>query len=468
MALSLLSTNFNDGKIYKHTGFTTTIEDSFVHTDNYPTGIAWDGNNIMAIGWASSYFYKFQGFSDIYLDSFPQAYSGFHLVYSHGIEWKNGNLYSTIEDWNTGYFLIIKYDGISPYWWQADLSGTLYGTGIAWDGSNLIFAAGKIYKLQGFSLTIIDSFASPGPNLKGIAWDGTNLLSADSDNAKIYKHNGFSSSILATIDAPGDSIYDIEWTSISSSSSSKSSSSSFSSLLPSVLFTADWNNGEIYKHSGFSNIILGTLEVICARGVAWDGTNIYYSNGAEIFKCLGFSTTIIDSFSSPGAECNDIGFLGTDLLSCDDTTGELYRHTGFSSIKSTISSPDGYPLGIDSDGQGNIISADNSVNKIYKHSGFSTTITDSFLTSKMYTHGVTWDGNNIIYSYMGTSSQHKIYQCLGFSSTITNSFNSPGAVPIGVYWYNNSSSSSSSSSSRSSSSSSISSSSSKGLQVLVV
>ena len=64
--------------------------------------------------------------------------------------------------------------------------------------------AAKIYKHDGFSSTILDSFSSPSTSSRGLTWDGSNLYSTDNASDKIYKHDGFSSTILNSFSSPSD------------------------------------------------------------------------------------------------------------------------------------------------------------------------------------------------------------------------------------------------------------------------
>ena len=65
--------------------------------------------------------------------------------------------------------------------------------GLAWDGTNLWACDGgtsKIYKynIDG-TLTIADTYNSPGECPAGLEWDGSNIWSCDVVSDKIYKHN---------------------------------------------------------------------------------------------------------------------------------------------------------------------------------------------------------------------------------------------------------------------------------------
>lgn len=61
----------------------------------------------------------------------------------------------------------------------------------------------EIYKHDGFSSSILDSFSSPGTTTNGLTFDGVNIYSVQGAALdKIYKHNGFSTSILDSFSSP--------------------------------------------------------------------------------------------------------------------------------------------------------------------------------------------------------------------------------------------------------------------------
>jgi DNA-binding beta-propeller fold protein YncE len=146
---NLLSADGSNNKILKHSGYSTTITDSFSNPAYIPIGLAWDGVNVIS---TNNYgkLYKHDGFTSTVLSSFVHPRGTNWIV----AEWGDGNLHSSEK------------------------------------------STGKIYKHSGFSTTILDSFSSPSAYQEGLAWDGTNIYSCDSVAHKVYKHDGFSSTIL--------------------------------------------------------------------------------------------------------------------------------------------------------------------------------------------------------------------------------------------------------------------------------
>ena len=190
------SCDSDSGRIYKHQGFSSTILDSFPSPASGPSGLGWDGENLLSCDYASDRIYKHQGFSSTILDSFPSLDTT-----PMGLAWDGENLLSC----DAASDRIYKHQGFSSTILDSFPSLDTLPAGLAWDGENLLscdVASDRIYKHQGFSSTILDSFpsyASP----QGLGWDGENLLGCDAAFDRIYKHQGFSSTILDSFPSPG-------------------------------------------------------------------------------------------------------------------------------------------------------------------------------------------------------------------------------------------------------------------------
>ena len=141
--------------------------------------------------------------------------------------------------------------------------------------------AGKVYKHNGFSSSILDCFSSPQVRPRGLGWDGTNLLSIAwgeiLDDRKIYKHDGFSASILDSFISPYYSPYGLDWDGTN-------------------VLSSDDGDDKIYKHDGFSSAILDWFSTgPLPTGVAW-GTVATYKlegvtkdkDGSILGNCLCF------------------------------------------------------------------------------------------------------------------------------------------------------------------------------------
>ncbi len=195
---------------YQHEDFSATILDSYITVDTRPTGITWDGTDIIgatldpsALGRHSLH----TGFSATIQDSYTTvATSPRDLVWDGRRIYASSNTANSIYQHAVGFSATIENSFPSP--------GST-PRGLAWDRVNILSSDGggaTIYKHSGFSATITDSFASPDLAPEGIAWDDTNLLSAANDIAdKHYLHDGFSATITDSYAAPGAEPDGLEW-----------------------------------------------------------------------------------------------------------------------------------------------------------------------------------------------------------------------------------------------------------------
>ena len=160
MAGNVLSTDQDSDVIYLHSGFTSTISDSFSSPSTQPYGLFWDGTNVLSgDSGTPDKIYLHSGFTSTISDSFS-----------------------------------------SP----SDLP-----VGIAWDGTNILSTdqnSDLIYLHSGFTSTISDSFSSPSTGPSGLGWDGTNVLSGDTASDLIYLHSGFTSTISSSFSSPSTTV----------------------------------------------------------------------------------------------------------------------------------------------------------------------------------------------------------------------------------------------------------------------
>ena len=140
----------------------------------------------------------------------------------------------------------------------------------------------------------------------------------------------------------------------------------------------------------------------------------------KIYKYLGFSEVLVDSFSTPASSTVGLAYDGVNLISCDYSTDRIYRHRGVSeNIVAFFGAPNGSPQGLAWDGS-NLLSCDDAADRIYKHDGLTETITDSFDSLDTNPQGLAWDGTNLL--SCGYNAYNKVYKHSGFSSTILDSF----------------------------------------------
>ena len=213
----------------------------------------------------------------------------------------------------------------------------------------------RIYIHDGFSATLIMSFSSPGEVPKGVGVLGDNLISTgyqwEPDAAgpgvgrygwRVYEHNGLFSGV--SIDS---AILSYE-TAVSPICSGEVTG--VAGCEGNVIDCC--SNTNMHKFNGISSTILvGANLGINPGDIEWDGEDtLLCDDNSTIFKYLGFSSTLLDSFSTAASQ----------ILT-----------------------------GVTNDGE-DIIAGGAALDKIYKHSGFTSTVIDSFPTPGGNLGGLHW------------------------------------------------------------------------------
>ena len=150
--------NTGGATIYEHAGWTASTDSSFTVSPESIRGIAWDGSNLLiqTIAAAGGHIRRYVGFS------------------------------STVD---------------TTLSW-----GTVYGKGLGWNfntGNMLSCSTSTVYLHSGFSVTVLDTIAvTPTQSYMDITTDGTNtLLYTGSDNL-IRVLEGFSGTVLDSFAPP--------------------------------------------------------------------------------------------------------------------------------------------------------------------------------------------------------------------------------------------------------------------------
>lgn len=219
---------------------------------------------------------------------------------------------------NIGDHTVYKHDGFSTTIldsFSGGAGGNVYA--MTWDDSgNIITGQGgsvdKFFQYSGFSSTVSDSFSTTGFStfVGGACWYGGDLYCGSMVSDEVFKLDGFSSTVLSSF-----------------------STSGYSAVDPTGITTdgTDWytshldygsTNDAIYKLDGFSTTVLSSFSTNSydtrILGVVWDTTNSDiissgFAAGGDFYFHDGFSTTISSSFSSPGSEPSDMELSDRDL-----------------------------------------------------------------------------------------------------------------------------------------------------------
>jgi DNA-binding beta-propeller fold protein YncE len=391
---------------------------SFASPGTSPTGIAFDGTNLISCDNSSNTIYVHDGVSSTILSSFSSP-----GIEPQDLAFDGTNLISCDNSSNTIYV----HDGVSSTILSSFASPSTNTTGLTFDGTNLISCdngTDTIYVHDGISSTILSSFASPSTSPTGIAFDGTNLISCDVVSDTIYVHDGISSTILSSFASPGTSPTGIAFDGTNLISCDAASDTIYVHQIVYPAASFRWFPQAIINKRFASPSTLPT-------GLTFDGTNLISCDDSTntIYVHDGISSTILSSFTSPGINPTSLTFDGTNLISCDAASDTIYVHDGISStILSSFSSPSTSPRGLAFDGT-NLISSDIDSDTIYVHDGISSTILSSFASPSTSPRGIVFDGTNLISCDQNADT---IYVHDGISSTILSSFASQGTSPTGI------------------------------------
>lgn len=208
MPNDLLSCDKLEGaeKIYRHSGVSETIADSFSAPNGDPSGLTFDGINLISCDWTANKIYVHSGTTSTITSSFASPGSGI----TSGLAYDGDNLISC--DWIDDKIFI--HSGVTLTITNSFSSPSTFPTGLTFDGTNLIScdtASDEIYVHSGVTSTVATSFATPSTYPSGLAWDGTNLISCDDDQNKIYKHSGITSGITDSFSSPSSVPYGLTY-----------------------------------------------------------------------------------------------------------------------------------------------------------------------------------------------------------------------------------------------------------------
>jgi len=182
------------------------------------------------------------------------------------------------------------------------------------------------------------TISSPTASIGAVAWDGVNLYSGAFSDDTIYKHSGFSDTILGSFVTGHGNSFGV-------------------SIAGGDIFSASFTTGRIYWHDGFSSSIKDSFEftdTTIVRGITVADGNIIACNAYDTYyKYVGFSNSIAEQIASPSNGPNGASWDGTDFYSTDaNTEDKLYHHSGFSTtILASTAAPDSVPRDIEVSGR---------------------------------------------------------------------------------------------------------------------
>jgi len=342
----IISSDYNTDKIYKHSGFSSTILDSFASPSTYPREITIDNNHLYSLDDDTNKIYKHSGFSPTIIDSINIPSNN-----PRGITVDNKYLYSS--KWNSPKFY--KHSGFSSTILDSFASpSTPVPSGLTIDNNYLYSSdnnTDKFYKYSGFSSTILDSFASPSTSPLGLTIDDNYLYSSDSASDKIYKHSGFSLTVLDSFNSPDSNPigltqdnYDARiepTTSTSTSSSSTSvstSSTSISTSSSSVSISTSTSSSSTSISTSSSSTSISTSSTSLSTSSSSISTSISTSSTSLSTSTSSSSTSLSTSSSSTSTtEITTSTSISTSSTSTSSSSISFSTSTSSSSISTSIS-----------------------------------------------------------------------------------------------------------------------------------
>lgn len=412
------SSDLGGSKVFKHAGFTTTITSSFTVAGVAASscGVDASGNFYLGDRTADKY-YRYVGFTNTIGASINTPAS----QPRGGNVSRSGNLYSNnnvgLKNYlHSGFTTTISNSiatpGSSPRGCSVDKDGNLIDNDVSAD---------KLYLHQGFSTTITTSIATPAGDVKGGDWETrlnetqtkTNTGATASAGALKKKPKRLLSGAVASAGALKKKAIRLLVGAVASAGSI-ASKLVFTKLLTGAVASAGVVKGKALKRVLGAIASAGALKRKTTRTLA----GAVATAGVAIKKT---KRLLSSSIASAGAVSDALTTDVDGLLSVDVNTLKMYQHSGFTTtIISSISTPASIPTGVSwLDSAEKLYSADAAVNKLYRHTGFSTTIESSF-TSVDDPRGLSIDFDGHLYSAFSGIDKYQKHD--GFSSTITSSF----------------------------------------------
>ena len=192
----IIDGNNADDKIYRRTGFSSTVSSSFSSSTTGPAGVEWDGENVYVAENTNNRIEKHTGFSS----TISSSISG-QSTQTNDVSRREDGLIeaSAFVDkiyLHYGLTASIKLSISSP---ASNVYGVVWGRASVLETNNLVSCdstMAKNYIHGGFSSTIHSSYAS-GNTSTGVTWDGTNLYGqkAQATAEQHLKFTGVSASI---------------------------------------------------------------------------------------------------------------------------------------------------------------------------------------------------------------------------------------------------------------------------------
>jgi photosystem II stability/assembly factor-like uncharacterized protein len=161
-----------------------TIVDVYTHPSPCPTGVTWDGHNLLISGHEG-----------------PDPIK----------PWEEGHIYLYKHSMDDVLSIANKFAAPPE---PENFRCPTIGEGLAWDGVYLwSVGSDKIIKYQVMdqSLVMIAFYEAPTTEMKGATWDGTSLWTTSASTDRLYRHNMDDLSVAAAYEVPVDYPSGLAW-----------------------------------------------------------------------------------------------------------------------------------------------------------------------------------------------------------------------------------------------------------------
>lgn len=196
MAGNLITADYQNNKVRQHSGFTTTISQSFAKTGAYWAYYDAVNNTVYFsadVNVSARSVKKGTGFTGTVASSF----NGPAVEDVYDIDFDESGNVLLVQNAAKCYKMSGFSSTVSTSYTIATATNL---RGVTYDGTNAINQNSgtlKMYKLTGFTSTVSSSFTTNAGN-NGVTWDGTNLYSSNTAGTRYKLHSGFSSTITSS------------------------------------------------------------------------------------------------------------------------------------------------------------------------------------------------------------------------------------------------------------------------------
>lgn len=201
-----------DNRVIKWDGFSSSELVNFGSIGTDPRGVTYDGLDAYVAVDSSNSIKWHDGFTSATKGNIVSPGSGPNGLSHDKKDLFSSDQFSALLYQHDGFSTTIKSSIASPAALPECLSIVKGDTYVATRGD---FLGQLIWHLQGFTTNVLGSIVAPGTRISGVTSDGKYFYSCDRNTRTYYKHDGFTTTILDSYAHPGGKQpTDVEWENI--------------------------------------------------------------------------------------------------------------------------------------------------------------------------------------------------------------------------------------------------------------